>query len=316
MRVLITGATGFVGRHLCQAFVEAKHQVVALVRRESEGLSALGVKQVKGHLENKDSLQQAFSEAGEVEVLVHNAGLVRAKSLDHYWKVNAIGTFNLLEAVKTNGLSPRQVIYISSLAAAGPGRLVKEEDEPRPLTPYGESKLYGERFVKTSGIPYLIFRPPVIYGPRDRALLGFFKLVKLGVVPKWQRHYSLCFVKDLARACVEGAERGITGETVFVAQGEFTFLELADKAGEILGKRPKRVPLPQGIIRVVGIAGGLARCLFRMAPLLSPEKAQEMRQPAWSCSTERYHQLKLPQPASLEEGFRETLEWYQKEGWL
>ncbi len=316
MRVLVTGATGFVGGHLCQEFLHSGHQVVAMVRRESQWLAKLGVKQVIAHLEDPDSLQSALTEAGKVETLVHNAGLVRAKSLDHYWEVNAIGTFNLLEAVKSAGTLSGQVIYISSLAAAGPGRLVREEDKPRPITPYGTSKLYGERFLKASGIPGLILRPPVIYGPRDRALLGFFKLVKLGWVPNWQRHYSLCFVRDLARACVASAEAGLANETIFVAQGEFSFHHLCQVAGKILNKEPKAITLPQFLIGAAGAVGGLCRCLFNVAPLLSPEKAREMREPAWSCSTEQYENMGLPPHSPLEEGFEETIAWYKEQGWL
>ncbi len=316
MRVLVTGATGFVGWHLCRAFLEAGHQVVAMVRRESEELTSMGVQQVLGELENPQSLESAIKNAGAVDTLIHNAGLVRARSLDEYWHVNAIGTFNLVQALKDCGLEPSQLIYISSVAAVGPGRLLDENQEPHPLTPYGASKLYGERFVNASGIPHLIFRPPVIYGPRDKALLTFFKMVKLGFAPKWERHYSLCFVRDLTAACVAAAERGLVNKTVFVSQGEFTLKELVDKAGSLLGKRPRRVPLPEGAISLVGIFGGLARCLFRMAPMLSPEKAKEMKQPAWSCSTKLYNELELPGPTCLEEGFRKTVQWYKEKGML
>ena len=316
MRVLVTGATGFVGRHLCEAFLEAGHQVVALARRESEDLERLGMKLVTAHLEDKESLKTALEEAGEVESVIHNAGLIRAKSLDHYWEVNAIGTFNLLQAMEEIELKPNLLVYISSLAAAGPGRLVKEEDRPHPITPYGASKLYGEVFVKRGEIPHLVLRPPVIYGPRDKALLGFFRLVKLGVVPNWERFYSLCFVKDLAKACVVAAERGLSNETLFVAQGEFTFSELCRAAGRLMGRNPKAVPLPQALLSAVGAVGGLGRCLFGMAPMLSPEKAREMRQPAWSCSTERYRALGLPEPVPLNDGFEETIRWYRDKGLL
>jgi nucleoside-diphosphate-sugar epimerase len=316
MRVLVTGATGFVGRHLCEAFLEAGHQGVALVRRESEELERLGIKMVTAHLEEKESLKKILEDAGEVETAIHNAGLIRAKSLVHYWEVNAIGTFNLLEAMEESGRKPKLLVYISSLAAAGPGRLVKEEERPHPITPYGASKLYGEIFVKKGEIPHLVLRPPVIYGPRDKALLGFFRLVKLGVVPNWERFYSLCFVKDLARVCVAAAERGLSNETLFVAQGEFTFSELCRAAGRLMGKNPKAVPLPQVLVSAIGAVGGLGRCLFGTAPMLSPEKAREMRQPAWSCSTERYQALGLPEPVSMEVGFAETIRWYQQIGLL
>ena len=316
MKVLITGATGFVGGHLCQAFTEAGHSVVAMVREPSEELSSLGVKQVTAFLENPSTLKKALKEAEEPEVIIHNAGLVKAKSLDGYWQVNAIGTFNLLHAIEETDRRPRLLIYISSLAAAGPGRLVREEDEPKPLTPYGASKLYGERFIVASKLPYLIFRPPVIYGPKDKALLPLFRLIKLGFVPRWERHYSLCFVKDLAKACVAGAERALENHTIFVAQGEFSFSEIADTAGEILGKRPRMVPLPQAAINLVGAFGGIARCLFRKAPMLSPEKAKEMKEPAWSCATEIYQKLGLPAAISLEEGFKETINWYREKGLL
>ena len=316
MRVLVTGATGFVGWHLCRGFLEAGHQVVGMVRRESEELSSIGVQQVLAELEKPASLREAIRKAGVVDTLIHNAGLTRARGLEEYWQVNAIGTFNLMQALRETSMEPGQLIYIGSLAAAGPGRLVDEEREPHPLTPYGASKLYGERFVESSGIPCLILRPPVIYGPRDRALLTFFKMVKLGVVPRWERHYSLCFVRDLSAACVAAAENRIVNRTVFVAQGEFTFAEMVEKAGSLLGKQPRAIPLPETLISLAGACGGIARCLFRKAPLISPEKAREMREPAWSCSTKLYQELELPEPTSLEDGFRETVEWYREEGWL
>jgi len=315
LRVFVTGATGFVGSHVAQALVDRGDEVVALVRARESWLGEIpGVKRARGDVLDAYSLAEAFS--SPFDLVVHCAGLTSAPRNMDYYRVNALGTYNLVRALEKAPWRPGLVVYISSLAAAGPGE-VNEECEERPLTPYGESKLYGEYFVVDSGLPCLVLRPPVIFGPRDTDVLQFFKLVKRGWAPAFfrKKRLSLVYVRTLVEALLFLLERGAQG-TYFVADGTFSWWEVAERVSRIVGKKLRPFPLPQGFLVSVAGVSQFYRCLTGRPVLLSKEKVQEMRQDAWVCETSRLSSMGFVPSLSLDEALRETLEWYEEKGYL
>ncbi len=205
--VSITGATGFVGWHLAEAFRLAGWRVRAIVRPG-------GVKPVPDDVER---VEAAFHSAtlsaaiGESDVVVHAAGLTRALDASAF-EFNVSGTRAVVGAVNATGA---RLILISSQAAMGAGtisRPTREDDVPRPLTPYGRSKLAGEDVVRSDArTPWTIIRPTSVYGPRDRQFLPIFRLAARGiflqVVPA-ATAFTLIYVDDLARGVVLAAEGG------------------------------------------------------------------------------------------------------------
>src|SRR5215475_8505553 len=153
--VAITGATGFIGRHLAADLVARGVAVKAIVRPRSPHSAPPETTPVTTPLD-ADSLRTAF------------AGVDAAVEARTYVAVNAEGTRAVATAARDVGA---RLIHVSSLAAAGPAPASaphREDDPPRPLTPYGVSKLESERIVMaTSGLRSIILRPGVVYGPTD-----------------------------------------------------------------------------------------------------------------------------------------------------
>src|SRR6185503_2201530 len=167
---------------------------------------------------------------GGADAVVHVAGLIAARSFTEMRRVNAEGVARLAAACGRARPQPRRFVLISSLAAAGPsrrGRPVREEDEPRPVSRYGLTKLLGERAAARtlpSSIPLTVIRPPAVYGPRDRGIHGFFAAASRGVRVRLgtrTRRVSIVHGEDLAVAVrlALGAEAA-AGRTYFVADPE------------------------------------------------------------------------------------------------
>ena len=181
MRVLITGATGFIGAHLCHRLATAGHEVVALVRdraRASE-LPQQGVELLRGDL-------SLFTRTDLVlpacDAVVHLAGVVAAKRLGDYHDINFVAVQHLVQCLERQAWRPRRLLFASSLAASGPsdGVLRTEADPCAPVEPYGESKRRAEEFLAGVSLPTTTFRPALVFGPRDPASLTLFKMASRG----------------------------------------------------------------------------------------------------------------------------------------
>ena len=144
--VLITGANGFVGSRLCRKFLAEGYHVIAGVRRTADLslLHELDVTYRYGDITKPETLAEMFT---GVDYIIHNAGVTKVKHSRAFFEINEGGTRNVFEAVAKHNPRVKKVVYISSLAAAGPAednRPIDENDPPRPITTYGKSKLAGE----------------------------------------------------------------------------------------------------------------------------------------------------------------------------
>jgi len=173
MRALVTGASGFIGSNLVDRLLPEGVSVKCLVRRRSNlaWLKHLPVTLVTGDFQEPASLAPAVA---DTEVVFHVAGATRAPRRALYFRGNFEATRNLLRACENYGPADQKFILISSLAAAGPseGVPLTEDQPPRPVSAYGESKLWAERAVLefSQKRPATIIRPPAVYGPRTGIL--------------------------------------------------------------------------------------------------------------------------------------------------
>lgn len=213
MRVLVTGATGFIGSHLCTALCRDGHEVTAAVRAGSnrQWLADLPIRYAQVDLFSGAGLAEATR---DVDAVFHVAGLTRAHGRRAYHLGNQLTTRNVLRAYRQTGAPGGTLIYISSLAAAGPawpGRARTEADPPCPTNYYGTSKLAAEREVLAFGrwFPVTIIRPPAVYGPRDTNMISLFAAAAKGFVllPNGGRApVSLVHVDDLVRGLLLALE--------------------------------------------------------------------------------------------------------------
>ena len=328
MTVLLTGGTGFLGSHVAEQLSRAGRPVRALVRKTSdtsflEKLS--GVELVEGAVDDAASMLAA---AEGVTAIVHAAGLVKARSADEFFRVNAQGTENALAAARRAGSGFKRFVLVSSLAAAGPsdehGSPVPHDAEPRPVTNYGKSKLAAERAARAAKdeLPITILRPPAIYGPRDREVLAFFKALSVGVVPymgSTKNKLSMIYGSDCAAACIAAIDADVpSGSTFFLDDGViYTFEDLIVHAERALGKRAwLRIPLPKPVIKTAALASELYGKATNRAVMLTRDKCNELFD-QWVCDGAHAHGALGWKPETpFERGAKLTVDWYQEAGWL
>ncbi len=326
MRVLVTGGTGFIGSHLVEALLARGHDVRCLVRdpRRLGWLSEIpSATIVRGGMDEPRALREALR---GVDQVYHVAGLTRARTAREFFHVNGEGTRHLVHACLEAPGGPRRLVHLSSLAAVGPmsaATAYAEDVAPRPVSPYGWSKLQAEATVLAvrDRLHVTVLRPPVVYGPRDRGVLEVARWVARGLLPMPagpSRTLSLCYVQDLVTALLTAGEaRSPSGEVFHVAgDGAFTWEQFGDALGEALGVQPTpvRIPLPI-LLALATVADAWAWSAGRPA-YFSRGKVREAAG-HWRCDTGKARrQLGVIPRVGLRNGAAATVEWYRQAGWL
>jgi nucleoside-diphosphate-sugar epimerase len=257
------------------------------------------------------------------ELIYHVAGLVAARSEAEFFEINRNGTLRLLEAATDAG-QPR-IVLVSSLAAAGPtarGTRLTGDEEPRPVTAYGRSKLAGEEVLRRGTLPWTIVRPPAVYGPYDTEMLRVFRAAKLGVAPVFgngAQELSLVYGPDLGKAlAVAGRTPETTGKIYYASHPEvLTSASLVQTIGRAMGRSVRLVPLPRWSARAaLTVTAALARVSGRPT-LLTPDKANEFFAPAWICdSTPLTTATGWHAEFDFAAGAAATAAWYRASGML
>lgn len=321
MTVLVTGGTGFVGGHVITALLQAGHPVRGLVRSRSKA-EALGlgkVEWVTGDLTDAAALEAATH---GVSAIIHLAGLVAARSELEFLSINRDGTERLVRAAAD---TQARFVHVSSLAAAGPaqpGQPLSGDEPPRPVSAYGRSKLASEHAVRAGQLPWVILRPPAVYGPRDREMFRIFRAARLGIAPVFgdgSQELSLVYGPDLAEAIVAATmAEGIEGAVCYPAHAEvLTARQVAMTIGNASGRKVRILGIPQPLARgALQLTGAFAR-LARRATLLTPDKGNELFQRAWTCDPTGLSQATGWQARhDLAQGALATYHWYLHAGWL
>ncbi len=318
MKVLVTGGTGFIGRHLLDHLRPREDvETFALVRdpgrlggrREGPGFRIL-----RGDLFSIPPLPSGL------DVVFHLAGLTKCADANEYYTVNAEGTASLVRSLIGQGLRPR-LVHLSSLAAGGPSsldRAAREDDPPRPVSPYGESKLKaeGEVLKCRGGIRASILRVAAVYGPGDEDFLAYFRYIGRGILPligRRPRYLSLCYVGDVVRALELCARQETSAEGIFniADPTPYSWEDLGRAAAAALGKKvvPLRVPM-----RAFGSAAAIAEIVSRVTGKPTPlnrSKYRDARQFGWVADVRKSKEvLGFETLTSLAQGIKETVDWY------
>jgi nucleoside-diphosphate-sugar epimerase len=217
----LTGATGFMGRHLIKQLHDEGHDLYCLVRKKHPLTEKYQrINWIYGDLNNPGRYTRELKKA---DYVIHMAGIITTRSRDEYYRVNVEGTRKLLNACQENSRDLKRFLYMSSIAAVGAkseNSLLTEDDPPEPETEYGKSKLLAETETLkcVSEFPVVILRPTFIYGPGDTRGLKFLKLlseqnelISFSIIET----ASLCYISDLVSACLLALTKPVSSGQIF-----------------------------------------------------------------------------------------------------
>ena len=302
MTIAVTGTSGFIGQHVVSDLLARGEQVVP-IRRPFE----------------PRRLAEQFAGAAAV---VHLAGLISAPRERDFIAANVEATRIVAAAARD---ARARMVHISSLAAAGPAPATaprSEHDPPHPITPYGRSKLAGERtLAETTGLRWIALRPGVVYGPRDRALLALFRMAARGVLPVVGRSgaaYTFIHVADVVRTIAAAIRSDVAGDAIFVGHpNPVTPRALVDgiRAAGAPGARVVRVPMP--LTRLAALAGEIAQRATGRPVLINESRYRELAAEGFVCRVDRLRdRLGVVAETDLADGLKATGEWYRQHGWV
>jgi nucleoside-diphosphate-sugar epimerase len=323
MHALVTGAAGFLGTALVRRLSARGDRVRALVRGAAPALESLpGVDVLSGDATNLASLRAAVRGC---DVVFHLAGVRRATDPAEFLRVNAGSTRLALDACAAEAPELARFVLAGSVAAAGPSRTPRREDEPlEPVEPYGVSKAEAERIALSyaARLPVTVARPPRIMGPGDRENLLFFRLARAGVAIGFrgpERPLSWIDVDDCARGLVVLAERPeARGETFFLASPATTdALEIQREAAHALGVRARAVRLPPVVVRSAAALSELVTALTGRRLPLNRKLAAQVLAPGWVCDPGKARErLGFEARTTLADSIARAAAWYRAHGWL
>lgn len=326
MKVLITGATGFVGHWLTRALVKKGYQVRILHRGNSslESFSDLDIEKVIGDVTDLESLKTAMK---GVDAVFHLAGLVGYSKAMHQQMVlaNVIGTSNVIDACLE--LKIKRLLHFSSVVAIGSSftpQALNEKSEfkiSHLKLGYFETKKAAEDLVKKAvqekGLDAVIVNPSTIYGPGD-AKKGSRKVqlkVARGKFPFYTSGgVNIVHIDDVVESTIVAFEKGRSGERYILAGENITIKELFRMIAAAAGSRPPFIYLPNFIVHLIGKIGDHLERRGKKGPLNS-ENAWTSIMYHWFDSTKAQKELGLkPKPAR--EAINESVQWVKENGLL
>jgi nucleoside-diphosphate-sugar epimerase len=296
MRIFVTGATGFIGRHLCERLVARGDEVVAMVRTpEKARRLPPGVRSFRGDLA---SLAQPDATLPACDVVIHLAGVIAARTLEGYEAVNHRAVVDLLACLGRQSWSPERFLFASSLAAAGPspqGVALTEADPPNPIDPYGVAKAKAEVAVRAAAFPTTTFRPPIVFGPGDEASLTLFRAARAGIgfrVAGPRQKLSFVDVRDLVEAIVAMADDRRPGHFLYFASHPrpIDVGELWEALANAVQRRVIVAPVPRWALYSAMRVSTWAAPIFGYDNQLDAKQYRQMTAPAFVCSSERIRQ--------------------------
>ena len=331
-RILITGASGFIGSFIVEEALNRGFETWAAVRKSSsrEFLKDEQIHFIELNLSSEEQLKQQLKDI-QFDYVVHAAGVTKCLHKEDFFRINTEGTKNLVRALLDLQMPLKRFVYISSLSIMGaireeqPYREIRERDKAQPNTAYGKSKLEAEQWLNSLNeklLPYVILRPTGVYGPRERDYFMIAKSIKAHTdfaVGFKQQDITFVYVTDVVQAVFLALEKGQTGRCYFLSDGEVyqssTFSNLIRK--ELGNPWWIRITAPLWLLRIITFCGEYIGHMTGKVTALNNDKYNIMKQRNWRCDINPARQeLGYEPKVKLEEGVRKSIAWYKKNKWL
>ena len=338
-KILITGASGFIGSFIVEEALRQGLETWAAVRKSSSKafLQDERIHFIELNLSSEEALKEQL-QGHAFDYVVHAAGVTKCLHKEDFRRINTEGTMNLVRAIMELKMPIKRFVYISSLSIMGaireqqPYTEIQENDTAQPNTAYGKSKLEAEEWLsrlnKELGarneelLPYVILRPTGVYGPRERDYFMMFKSIKAHTdfaVGYQQQDITFVYVTDVVQAVFLALEKGKTGRRYFLSDGAVyqssTFSNLIRK--ELGNPWWIRITAPIWLLRIITFCGEYFGRMTGKVTALNNDKYNIMRQRNWRCDiTPAREELGYEPKVQLEEGVKRSVKWYQENGWL
>ncbi|MBN2380277.1 NAD(P)-dependent oxidoreductase [candidate division WOR-3 bacterium] len=318
-KVLVTGASGLLGSHVCEALHEAGYEVHALIR-ETSSRQWLKHDWLRIHTADVTDRKALATILMDMDYVIHTVRFTEGKNLR---KRNVELVTMLCEECIKAGVE--RLVYSSSLAAGGPGRSQEprsEADPDRPVTYYGIRKKDAEQILENfkQNLHVISLRYSVIYGPRDTHAFSLFKSMKTGIIPVVSRkpiYSSVIYVEDAARAAVAALTGKVASGSIYqITDGEtLTVDRFYDYIEEAIGgeKKSKRVRVP---FHAAMLGSWILHYIFRVSEIF-PDRVRQFKANYWAASPAKaIRELGWKPLTNIREGLARTVIWYREHGWL
>jgi nucleoside-diphosphate-sugar epimerase len=331
MKILITGASGFIGSFIVEEALKRGFETWAAVRKSSsrDYLKDERIHFIELNLSSKEQLVEQLR-GKDFDYVVHAAGVTKCLNKADFHRINTEGTKNLVDALLEVEMPLNRFVFVSSLSIFGaikeqqPYEEIRESDVPQPNTAYGRSKLEAEQYMESLGarIPYIILRPTGVYGPREKDYFIMAKSIKQHsdfAVGFKRQDITFVYVEDVVQAVFLALEKGKDGRKYFLSDGEvYQSSTFSDLIHEELG-RPWwiRITAPVWVLRIVTFFGEHIGRMTGQVTALNNDKFNILKQRNWRCDIQpAINELGYLPKVKLAEGVKRTIKWYKDNKWL
>ena len=331
MKILITGASGFIGSFIVEEALKKGFDTWAAVRKSSskEYLKDERINFIELNLSSKAQLIEQLR-GHDFDYVVHAAGVTKCLNKQDFHRINTEGTKNIIDAILELQMPLKRFVFVSSLSVFGaikeqqPYDEIRETDIPQPNTEYGRSKLAAEKYLESLGsrVPYIILRPTGVYGPREKDYFMMTKSIKQHsdfAVGYKRQDITFVYVSDVVQAIFLALDKGENGRKYFLSDGEvYQSTTFSDLIHEELG-RPWwiRITAPVWVLRIITFCGEYIGKMTGKVTALNNDKFNILRQRNWRCDIQpAIDELGYKPTVKLAEGVRRSIKWYKEQGWL
>lgn len=330
-KILITGASGFIGSFIVEEALRREMEVWAAVRPTSSKryLQDNRIHFIELDFGSKETLKRQL-DGHRFDYVIHAAGVTKCLDKADFKRINTDGTRHLVDALIELGMPLKRFVYLSSLSVYGaihehmPYQDITENDCPHPNTAYGKSKLDAERYLDSIGndFPYIILRPTGVYGPRERDYFLMAQSISRHVdfaVGFSRQDITFVYVLDVVQAVFLAFDRGMSGRKYFLTDGEvYRSADFSDLLKKEMGIGwMLRIVAPVWLLRIVTFFGERISRLTHKPIALNDDKYNILRQRNWRCDIEpTVDELGYHPHYKLAQGVKLTVKWYKRHRWL